>query len=234
VLVSIFVTLPSRIYKGGQGPLSKQRSLGHSTPKAIQTTIQDVGCYASCGPNLSKLCVPCTFEFLISASPHPKLTTLGISLGGKPVKHRQRRRCHATRGQFLFQRRSMRPQEALPPPQRLLAVLSRACHVVPPSPEATTSRRRSSAAAPAHPCLFLVPPHVQKSFSTSFIRSCARILLPRLLLRSAPRQTTAMLSARRCRPSPPPHTHNPVLHRHHYTRLKLHSQFFSIPSCSRH
>jgi hypothetical protein len=28
------------------------------------------------------------FEFLISASPHPKLTTLGISLGGQPVKHR--------------------------------------------------------------------------------------------------------------------------------------------------
>jgi hypothetical protein len=42
-----------------------------------------------CGPNLSKLCVPCTFEFLISASPHPKLTTLGIPLGGQPVKHRQ-------------------------------------------------------------------------------------------------------------------------------------------------
>jgi hypothetical protein len=42
-----------------------------------------------CGPNLSKLCVPCTFEFLISASPHPKLTTLGISLGGQPVRHRQ-------------------------------------------------------------------------------------------------------------------------------------------------
>jgi hypothetical protein len=90
VLVSIFVTLPSRIYKGGQGPLSKQkRSLGHSTPKGIQITIQDVGCYAPCGPNLSKSCVPCTFEFLISASPHPKLTTLGISLGGQLVKHRQ-------------------------------------------------------------------------------------------------------------------------------------------------
>jgi hypothetical protein len=57
--------------------------------KGIQTTIQNVGYYAPCGPNLSKPCVPCTFEFLISASPHPKLTTLGISLGGQPVKHRQ-------------------------------------------------------------------------------------------------------------------------------------------------
>jgi hypothetical protein len=93
VLVSIFVTLASRIYKGDQGPLSKRGSLGHSTPKAIQITTQDVGCYASCGPNLSKLCVPCTFEFLISASPHPKLTTLGISLGGQPVKHRQLYHC---------------------------------------------------------------------------------------------------------------------------------------------
>jgi hypothetical protein len=36
-----------------------------------------------------KSCVPCTFKFLISASPHPKLTTLGISLGGQPVKHQQ-------------------------------------------------------------------------------------------------------------------------------------------------
>jgi hypothetical protein len=51
--------------------------------------MQDVGYYAPCGPNLSKSCVPCAFEFLISASPHPKLTTLGISLGGQPVKHRQ-------------------------------------------------------------------------------------------------------------------------------------------------
>jgi hypothetical protein len=89
VLVSIFVTLASRIYKGGQGPSQNTRSLDHSTPKAIQTTIQDVGCYASCGTNLSKLCVPCTFEFLILVSPHPKLITLGISLGGQPVKHRQ-------------------------------------------------------------------------------------------------------------------------------------------------
>jgi hypothetical protein len=40
-------------------------------------------------PNLSKSCVPCTFDFLISASPHPKSTTLGIPLGGQPVKHRQ-------------------------------------------------------------------------------------------------------------------------------------------------
>ena len=37
------------IYKGGQGPPQKT-----STPKAIQTTTQDVGYYATCGPNLSK------------------------------------------------------------------------------------------------------------------------------------------------------------------------------------
>jgi hypothetical protein len=90
VLVSIFVTLPSRIYKGGQGPPSKQKISRSFYIKGIQTTIQDVGYYAPCGPNLSKSCVPCTFEFLISASPHPKLTTLGISFGGQPVKHRQR------------------------------------------------------------------------------------------------------------------------------------------------
>jgi hypothetical protein len=89
VLVSILVTLASRIYKGDRDPL-KTRSPDHSTPKAIQITIQDVGYYASYGPNLSKFCVPCTFEFLISASPYLKLTTSGISLGGQPVKHRQR------------------------------------------------------------------------------------------------------------------------------------------------
>ena len=43
------VTVSSRIYKGGQGPPQNT-----STPKAIQTTTQDVGCYATRGPNLSK------------------------------------------------------------------------------------------------------------------------------------------------------------------------------------
>ena len=46
---SFHVTLSLRIYKGGQGPPQKQ-----STPKAIQATTQDVGYYASHGPNLSK------------------------------------------------------------------------------------------------------------------------------------------------------------------------------------
>ena len=43
------VTLSPRIYKGGQGPPRKT-----STPKAIQTTTQDVGYYATRGLNLSK------------------------------------------------------------------------------------------------------------------------------------------------------------------------------------
>ena len=43
------VTMFPWIYKGGQGPPQKQ-----STPKAIQATTQDVGYYASHGPNLSK------------------------------------------------------------------------------------------------------------------------------------------------------------------------------------
>jgi hypothetical protein len=80
----IHVTLSSRIYKGGQGPLQNT-----STPKAIQTTKQDVGYYAHRGPNLSKPRVACTFEFLISATPYLKLTTSGIPLGGQAVKHRQ-------------------------------------------------------------------------------------------------------------------------------------------------
>ena len=43
------VTLSPRIYKGGQG--SPRNT---STPKSIQTTTQDVGYYATRGPNLSK------------------------------------------------------------------------------------------------------------------------------------------------------------------------------------
>ena len=43
------VTLSPWIYKGGQGPPQKT-----SIPKAIQTTSQDVGYYATRGPNLSK------------------------------------------------------------------------------------------------------------------------------------------------------------------------------------
>ena len=43
------VILSPRIYKGGQGP--PRRTL---TPKAIQTTTQDVGYYVTRGPNLYK------------------------------------------------------------------------------------------------------------------------------------------------------------------------------------
>ena len=43
------VTLSPRIYKGGQGPPPKT-----STSKAIQTTTQDVGYYATRSLNLSK------------------------------------------------------------------------------------------------------------------------------------------------------------------------------------
>jgi hypothetical protein len=80
----IHVTLSTRIYKGGQAPPQNITSI----PKAIQTTKQDVGYYAHRGPNLSKPCVACTFEFLISASPCLKLTTSGTPLGGQAVKYR--------------------------------------------------------------------------------------------------------------------------------------------------
>ena len=43
------VTLSPRIYKGGPGPPQNR-----SSPKAIQTTTQDVGYYTTRGPNLSK------------------------------------------------------------------------------------------------------------------------------------------------------------------------------------
>ena len=43
------VTMSPRIYKGGRDPLKTS-----SIPKAIQTTTQDVGYYATRGPNLSK------------------------------------------------------------------------------------------------------------------------------------------------------------------------------------
>jgi hypothetical protein len=43
------ITLSPQICKGGQGPSQKT-----STPKVIQETTQDVGYYASRGPNLSK------------------------------------------------------------------------------------------------------------------------------------------------------------------------------------
>jgi hypothetical protein len=59
---------------------SKQE-ITRSPPKAIQTT-QDVGYYALSGLNLSKLYVPCTFEFLILAIPYLQLTTSAVSLGG--------------------------------------------------------------------------------------------------------------------------------------------------------
>jgi hypothetical protein len=74
---------PPGYIRAGRDPLKI------STPKAIQTTIQDVGYYTHRGPNLSKPCVACTFEFLISTLPYLKLTTSSIPLGEQAVKHRQ-------------------------------------------------------------------------------------------------------------------------------------------------
>jgi hypothetical protein len=47
---------------------------------------QDVGYYALGSLNLSKLCVPCTFEFLILVTPQLQLTASGVSLGGRGGK----------------------------------------------------------------------------------------------------------------------------------------------------
>jgi hypothetical protein len=104
------------------------------------------------------------------------------------------------------------------------SAVARSCHVAP----------QVDSSCSGSPCLFLAPPHIQESFSTSFIRSHDHISLLRLLLLSAPCRTTATLFARRRQPPTPPHTQNFVLYWHHYTPLKLHSQFFSIPSRSCH
>jgi hypothetical protein len=76
-LVSIFVTLISRIYKGGQGPPSKQKIIRSFYTKGIHTTIQDVGCYAPCSPNLSK--VLCSLHLRVPdlGVPSPKTYHLG-------------------------------------------------------------------------------------------------------------------------------------------------------------
>ena len=64
------VTLSPRIYKGGQGPPPKT-----STPKAIQTTPQNVGYYATHGPNLSKLLCCLHHRVLdFGVSPHQSST----------------------------------------------------------------------------------------------------------------------------------------------------------------
>jgi hypothetical protein len=78
-------------------------------------------------------------------------------------------------------------------------------HVVPPSPEAATSRCRSPAAAPARPCLFLVPQHVQEPSSTTFIRSHGCISFPRFLLRSATPQHHRTLCSPSLATSAAPH-----------------------------
>jgi hypothetical protein len=49
---------------------------------------QDVGYYALDGSNMSKLCVPCTFDFLISATTLPTNSPpQGYPLVGVAVKH---------------------------------------------------------------------------------------------------------------------------------------------------
>jgi hypothetical protein len=53
-----------------------------STRSTSKTTTHDIGYYTLSGPNLSKLYISCTFEFLTSATPYLQLTTSGVSLGG--------------------------------------------------------------------------------------------------------------------------------------------------------
>ena len=67
------VTLSPRIYKGGQGPPQNT-----STPKAIQATTQDVGYYATHGPNMSKSLCSLPIEFQSSRSLPTNLTTKDI------------------------------------------------------------------------------------------------------------------------------------------------------------
>src|SRR6185503_20603745 len=67
------VTLPPRIYKGGQGPPRNT-----STPKAIQATTQDVGYYTPRGPNLSKSLCSLYHRVPSSRSLPTNLTAKGI------------------------------------------------------------------------------------------------------------------------------------------------------------
>jgi hypothetical protein len=59
----------------------------HPTLRAIQTTTQDVEYYALGSLNLSKFYISCTFEFLISATPHLQSTTSEVSSVELEVKH---------------------------------------------------------------------------------------------------------------------------------------------------
>ena len=70
---TFLVNLSPRIYKGGQIPPQKS-----STPKAIQTTTQDVGYYATRGPNLSKSLCSLHIEFQSHRSLPTNLTAKGI------------------------------------------------------------------------------------------------------------------------------------------------------------
>ena len=77
------VSLSSRIYKGGLGPPRNT-----STPKAIQTTKQDVGYYATRGPNLSKSLCSLHHRVLEPLIPLQTLL-LRVSLSRLGGKHRQ-------------------------------------------------------------------------------------------------------------------------------------------------
>jgi hypothetical protein len=65
----------TRTIRVDRDPLQTEE-ITRSPSKAIQTT-QDIGYYALGGPNLSKLYVPCTFEFLVLATPEVSLSGHG-------------------------------------------------------------------------------------------------------------------------------------------------------------
>ena len=69
---TFYVILTPRYIRAGRDPLKR------STPKAIQTTTQDVGYYATHGPTCLNPCVPCTIEFQSSRSLPTNPTAKGI------------------------------------------------------------------------------------------------------------------------------------------------------------
>jgi hypothetical protein len=186
--------------------------------------------------NFTLQCTPCFFGKLQRSPHHLPLSPLPLCLSAALLHRPPPLAGELPRCQLPLAALTPPPGPPTHPPaaRPTPAGFSPPRHVMPPSPEAARSRRRSPAAAPACRASF---------YSCSMSRS-----LPRLHIHShAPafsplgffsaqhrRQTTAAGSAHHRQPSPPPHTHNPVLHQHHYTPLKLPDQFFSIHSRSRH
>jgi hypothetical protein len=186
--------------------------------------------------NFTLQCTPCSFGKLQRSPRHlphspPSLCFSAALLHRPPPLASELPRCQLP---FAALTPTPDPPAHRPPLARPLLAFPRpatSCRRCPKPPRRAAGRQQLLQLAHAPSC----SRSTSRSIPRLHLHSHAPAFLPLGFFSALHRRpTTATGSAHRRQPPPPPHARNSVLHRHHYTPLKLPDQFFSTPSRSRH